>query len=160
MMNTHMLCTPMTFSNTTVSICGKGFWMDMLLGHNFFHLISRWCVLEIPWTHTAWALGRCAIACLSKHVVFCMIVHHLILLVQFEVIWIKDLGMDRLWCSDCLACRFTQPAPARLHPVGPHEEFAIWDSCEFRGRPVGTNYGCGRYWTTRYWWLCVQEHGM
>ena len=34
------LCTPMTFSNATVSTCGLDFWMDVLLGHTFFHLIS------------------------------------------------------------------------------------------------------------------------
>ena len=34
-----------------------------------FHLSHQWCILEFPSTRTAWAFGKCATACTSKHVV-------------------------------------------------------------------------------------------
>ena len=34
------LRTSRDFSNSTVSTCGQGFWVDVLFGHTFFHLIS------------------------------------------------------------------------------------------------------------------------
>ena len=65
---------------------------------------------------------------------FSMMMHHLILLVQFEVIWI-----DKLWWLGCLTCTFTRPDSARLLPVGPHEELGLKDPCRMRGRPAGTD---------------------
>ncbi|KAJ8870558.1 hypothetical protein PR048_029581 [Dryococelus australis] len=54
-MKTYVLRTLMVFSNDKVSTFGQGFWMDMFLGHTFFHLHSRGAtyliILEnvLPW---------------------------------------------------------------------------------------------------------------
>ena len=136
-----------------------GFWMNVLLGHNFFHLISRWCVLEIPWPHTARALGRCATACVSKHVVSARWCTTSFCCSSFSSSGLKIwANMDRLWWPNCLPCTFTRSASARLLPIGPHEELGLQDPCGFREGSAGTGYVYGEYWTTSYCSSCVPEH--
>ena len=70
----------------------QGFWMDVLLGHTFFHLISLVMHAWISWNMYcmgSWKMCHCMC---NKTCDISMMVHHFILLVWFEVIWIKDLG--------------------------------------------------------------------
>ena len=105
-----------------------------------------------PGTHTAWALGRCATARSSKHVVWLW--WHITSFYSCSLgscgskIW---ANLDRSWGPDCLACMFTWPDSAKLLTVGPHEELGLLVPC-------GVGYGCSGCWTTRYWWSCVREH--
>ena len=89
--NQHATC-PMAFSNAMVSTCGQGFWMDVLLGHTFFHLISlvtcTW-IFSNTYCMGSWMMCRCM--CIKTCDISTM-AHHLILLVWFEFIWIEDLG--------------------------------------------------------------------
>ena len=97
LMKTRVLHAPMAFSNAMVSTCDQGFWMDVLLGYTFFHLIS-------PVTRTAWALGRCATACASKHVIsarWCTTsFYSYISRSSGSKLWVN---VDRSWWPDCLA---------------------------------------------------------
>ena len=69
LMKTRMLRAPMGFRNDTVWTFGHGSWMNVWLGHTFFHQISQ---VPRPCEYarrTVWSPGRYATACASKHVV-------------------------------------------------------------------------------------------
>ena len=109
--------------------------MDMWLDHIFFHHGCR--ILAIPWRRTAWALGRRATACVSKHILSAWW-----LTTSFFTCGPRSSGpttwaiVNRSWWPNYLACTFSRFDLARLLPMGSHEILDLQDPCGIWGRPT------------------------
>ena len=105
--NPHATC-PHDFQQHYGSTWGMGFWMDVLLSHNIFHLISpmmhAWNSLN---TYCMGSWKMCYCMCIKTND-FSTMVHHLILMCSLRPSGPKILAnMDRSWWPNCLACTFT-----------------------------------------------------